>query len=573
MFILWLNIFTILLGSAISVPVRQGDQDWWKHGVFYQIYPRSFKDSNNDGDGDLQGILDKMEHFADAGITGVWLSPIMKSPQIDAGYDISDYYDVDPMYGSMDDLKRLIKRAHDLGLRIILDFVPNHTSDQHEWFKASENRTEGYEDFYVWVDGTPDKPPNNWRSVFRNSAWTWSEKRNQWYLRQFLAAQPDLNFWNPKVREALWQVLIFYMDMGIDGFRVDAVPYFVEDKLLRDEPRSYDPNSQPEDHEYLDHIYTMNTDDTFDVLYEFREVVDNYTREHGGDARILMSEAYAPLDKTMRYYGTADGSRLGAHFTFNFFFVGVNLNSSDAYSIENLVYTWIDNLPSIYVSNWDMGNHDNRRVTTRFGVENVDGFNMLLNLLPGIGVTYYGEEIGQEDGEVTYEQGKDPAARNRSTFYKVSRDFERTPFQWDDTVNAGFNEGHDTWLPVSEKYHETNLAAQKKVDGLSHYKIYKEVLRKRQEDTARIGDSKIWSLSEDLLVLKRSLDNRHIVLAFKLGWHNHTTPETAYVPGIKCDTAKVALTNVNSSYQIGDMVDPSGFVLEPHDSIVLDIAC
>lgn len=166
MIVLWLNIFTILLGTSLSVPIHQGDQDWWKHGVFYQIYPRSFKDSNNDGDGDLQGILQKMEHFADAGITGVWLSPIMKSPQIDAGYDISDYYSIDPMYGSMDDLKQLIEKAHELGLRIILDFVPNHTSDQHEWFKASENRTEGYEDFYVWIDGTPDKPPNNWVSIF-----------------------------------------------------------------------------------------------------------------------------------------------------------------------------------------------------------------------------------------------------------------------------------------------------------------------------------------------------------------------------------------------------------------------
>lgn len=286
-----------------------------------------------------------------------------------------------------------------------------------------------------------------------------------------------------------------------------------------------------------------------------------------------MSEAYAPLDKTMRYYGTADGSRLGAHFTFNFYLVGVNLNISDAYSIENLVYTWIDNIPSIYVSNWDvsneitlscnkfllfiisfllqMGNHDNRRVSTRFGVENIDGFNMLLNLLPGIGVTYYGEEIGQEDGEVTYEEGKDPAARNRSTFDKVSRDFERTPFQWDNTVNAGFNEGHDTWLPVSEKFHHTNLAAQKEAKGLSHYKIYKEVLRKRQEDPARIGDTNIWSLSGDVLVLKRSLENKHIVLALKLGWHNNTSPETAFVPGIKCNTAKVSLTSVNSSYQIG----------------------
>ncbi|KAK9870029.1 hypothetical protein WA026_006124 [Henosepilachna vigintioctopunctata] len=549
------------------------DEDWWTHGVFYQIYPRSFKDSNNDGDGDLQGIINKLDHFKDAGLTGVWLSPIMKSPQVDAGYDISDYYSIDPMYGSMEDLKNLIEKAHELGIKVILDFVPNHTSNQHEWFKASENGTEEYRDFYVWVDGTPDKPPNNWISVFKNSAWKWSTKREQWYLHQFLEAQPDLNYWNPEVRKALHRILIYYMDLGIDGFRVDAVPYLVEDKLLRDEPRSYDPNAQPNEPDYLIHTYTKDTDDTFDVVYEFREVVDEYTKKNGGSTRILMSEAYAPLDKTMRYYGTSDGSRLGAHFTFNFFFVSLNLNVTTAYDIEALVYKWIDNLPNIYVSNWVIGNHDNRRVSTRCGVENVDGFNMLVNLLPGIGVTYNGEEIGQEDGEVSYEQGKDPAARNKSTFYKESRDFERTPFQWDDTINAGFNEGHETWLPVSGNYHETNLAAQKEANGLSHYKIYREVLKKRQEDPAALGDTNIWSLSEDVLVLKRTLGNSHIVLAFKLGWHNNTIPEEVFIPGIKCNKAIVAITNVGSAYNIGDALNPLQFTLNPHDSIVLDINC
>ncbi|KAK9870031.1 hypothetical protein WA026_006126 [Henosepilachna vigintioctopunctata] len=549
------------------------DEAWWKHAVFYQIYPRSFKDSDNDGNGDLLGILDKLKHLVDAGVTGVWLSPIFKSPQKDAGYDISDYYSVDPLYGSIADLKRLIEEAHRLRLKIILDFVPNHTSNQHKWFIASENGEEYYKDFYVWVNGTSKKPPNNWISVFKDSAWKWSNKRQQWYLHQFLDVQPDLNYRNKDVRKALHQILIYYMDIGIDGFRVDAVPFFVEDKLLRNEPRTNKPNVQPNDPDYLNHIYTRDTDETFEVVYELREVVDNYTRLHGGDARILMTEAYSSLDKTQRYYGTYDGRRLGAHFSFNFYFVKINLNKTSSKEIRDYVETWINSLPKIYVSNWVIGNHDNSRAATRFGPKNVDGFNILVSLLPGIGVTYNGEEIGQEDGEVSFEESRDPSARNKSTFKQDSRDFERTPFQWDTTLNAGFNRGHRPWLPVSEKYHQTNLAAQKNSSSLTHYKIYREVLKKRQEPPAKYGDTNISAFSEDVLILKRSLGSSHIVLVFKFGGDKSPESERVYIPSIDCNIAKIALTNIDSDYSIGATLDPRTFVIKSHESLLLDITC
>ncbi|KAL3267384.1 hypothetical protein HHI36_011514 [Cryptolaemus montrouzieri] len=565
--------FTLsVLGKSISE--KQTDPDWWKHAVFYQIYPRSFKDSNNDGDGDLKGILQKLSHLKDAGVDALWMSPIMESPQVDQGYDISDYYTIDSIFGNMDDLKNLIHEVHELGLRVILDFVPNHTSDQHEWFKASENGTEEYKDYYVWVDGTPDKPPNNWLSNFRGSAWTWSEKRQQYYLHQFMEQQPDLNYRHPKVHEEMKNILRYYMDLGIDGFRIDAMLCAYEDEELRDEPRSYLPGVGPDESKYLLHIYTNHQPETYELLYEWRQFVDEYAEKHNVETKVLMTEASGTFNQTIYYYGHPDGSTLGAHFCFNFFLIeNFNLNISNAYDIMRIVYNWVDDLPKIFIPNWVIGNHDNRRAATRYGPDDRDGWNMLAQLLPGIAVTYNGEEFGQEDGEVTYEQGQDPSARNRSIFEQVSRDFERTPLQWDNTTNAGFNEGAKTWLPVSKKYHELNLASQLDENELSHYNIYKTLVQKRQESPARIGTTDIWALSEDSFVLKRSYENKHIVLAFKLGWHNHTEEESILIPGISCENGTIALTNVGSNYTIGSSVNLQDLKLRPHESLVLDITC
>ncbi|KAL3267382.1 hypothetical protein HHI36_011512 [Cryptolaemus montrouzieri] len=569
-----LLVTTFVVLSANAKSIQKGDQDWWKHATFYQIYPRSFKDSNNDGNGDLRGILDKFSHLVDAGVDGVWLSPIYESPQVDQGYDISNYTAIDPMYGTLDELKELIATAHDNGIRIILDYVPNHTSDQHAWFKASENRTEGYEDYYVWVDGTPDQPPNNWLSCFRGSAWKWSEKRQQYYLHQFTEQQPDLNYRNPKVHEEMKNVLKYYLDLGVDGFRIDAVLYAYEDEQLRDEPRSNIPGIAPDDHDYLLPIYTANLPETYDLVYEWRKYVDEYSEERGLDAKVLMTEVYADLNETIPYYGTRDGSILGAHFTFNFFLVkNFDLNISTANDLQRIVNTWMNALPDIYTSNWVLGNHDNRRYPTRLGVENKDGFLMLLTLLPGVAVTYNGEEFGQEDGEVTYDQGQDPSARDPAIFEQVSRDFERTPLQWDNTTNAGFNEGNKTWLPVSKKYHDLNLASQLDEGEISYFQNYKALVRKRKEDPARLGSTDIWAMSNDTIVLKRSYEDKHIVVAFKLGWHNSTTEETILVPGISCENGTIALTSADSKQKVGDVVSVQSLVLQPHEGLVIDVAC
>ncbi|KAK9870027.1 hypothetical protein WA026_006122 [Henosepilachna vigintioctopunctata] len=365
----------------------------------------------------------------------------------------------------------------------------------------------------------------------------------------------------------------FYLDIGIDGFRIDAILYAYEDENLKDEPRSGE-DVAPDDHDYLDHIYTANLPETYALVYEWRKFVDDYVVENGGNSKVLMTEVYADLNQTIPYYGKPDGSVLGAHFTFNFFLIkGFNMNVSDAYDLEYIVKNWLHALPDIYTSNWVLGNHDNRRVSTRLGEGNKDGFNMLVTLLPGIAVTYNGEEFGQDDGEVTFEQRQDPSALDPESFEKVGRDFERTPLQWDNTINAGFNQGAKPWLPVSEKYHKLNLANQLEEGNVSYYQNYKALIKKRQERPARFGSTDIWALSSDTVVLKRSFGNEHIVLAFKLGWHNNDKEETVSVPGISCKHGVVALTNVGSKYKVGDSVTVQNLVLQPHESLVIDIIC
>ncbi|RZC40430.1 maltase 2, partial [Asbolus verrucosus] len=561
----------ILLLTAHAASDHQiNDLDWWKCAIYYQIYPRSFKDSNNDGIGDLQGIIEKLDHFPKSGIDAVWLSPIFKSPQVDQGYDISNYTDIEPDYGTIDDLKELIEKAHEKGVKVILDFVPNHTSDQHQWFIDSINGVEEYRDYYVWADAKIDddgqrQPPNNWISVFKKSAWTWNEKRQQYYLHQFASAQPDLNFYNPKVIEAMNEVLKFWLALGVDGFRIDAVPHIFEDKELRDEPPTGIAGFTDDDYEYRHHIYTKDQPENYNLIYSWRKLVDDYTNTNGGDQRVLMTEAYADINHTMLFYGTPDGDQLGAHFTFNFFLI-VDLNLySTAQDIVNSINKWLDAIPEIYISNWVIGNHDNPRVATRFGRGNVDGFNMLTSVLPGILVTYNGEEIGQENGEVSYEEGQDPAARNPEIFYKVSRDFERTPYHWDDSTNAGFNTGAKPWLPVSEKYLETNLQQQQETDKPSHYKIYQALAKLRTDPILKSGDVEVKAIAEYVVFVKRSYDDSSFALIFNKGGENVTVNIENDIPLEN----NIVIKNVDSLRELGSSIDSTNLNLDAHEALIL----
>ncbi|XP_025831773.1 maltase 1-like isoform X2 [Agrilus planipennis] len=326
--------------------------DWWKYATFYQIYPRSFKDSDGDGMGDLNGITSKLQHLVNAGITAAWLSPIFKSPGVDAGYDISDFRDIDEKFGTMSDFEQLIKTAHELGLKIILDYVPNHTSDQHVWFQLSKNKTEGYKDYFIWKKGyNSTAPPNNWLSRFGYSAWEYVAERDEYYYHQFTTAQPDLDFRNPKVIQEMNDVMTFWLDKGVDGFRIDAVNYLFEISDFRDEPLSdnYE-NYEPYDNRYLKHIYVMDQPESPGMIYQWRKHVDNYKTQNGGDTRVLMTEGYTDISTTMLYYGneTADG----AHFTFNFFFITNTTSRSTANEIASVIKRWFQYMPNGRVPNW-----------------------------------------------------------------------------------------------------------------------------------------------------------------------------------------------------------------------------
>jgi alpha-glucosidase len=352
-------VLVFLLNSVYFSSILAND--WWETASFYQIYPRSFKDSDGDGIGDLNGIIEKLPYLKDIGIDAFWLSPIFKSPMADFGYDISDFYDIQPEYGTMEDFERLVASAEAWGIKVILDFVPNHSSDESELFQKSVQREEGYEDFYMWHPGItnssdPSKPlpPNNWLSVFRYSGWQWNDVRKEFYYHAFVAKQPDLNYRNPKVVEEMKNVLRFWLDKGVAGFRIDAVPNLFEvDKDASgnypDEPKSNN-TGDPDDPAYLTHIYTQDQPETIDMVYQWRAVMDEYQQQHGGDARVIMTETYSPIDIVMQYYGNQTAK--GAHMPFNFQLIINIKNDSTAEDYKSVADSWMSKMPSNGRANW-----------------------------------------------------------------------------------------------------------------------------------------------------------------------------------------------------------------------------
>lgn len=334
--------------------------EWYEGANFYQIYPRSFKDSNGDGIGDLKGIQSKLQYLKDLGIDGVWLSPIYNSPMADFGYDISDFRDIQAEYGTMEDFDNLLAECKKLGLKLVLDFVPNHSSDEHDWFLKSEMKETGYEDFYIWRPAKMDEntntlvPPNNWLSGFRFSAWRWSEIRQEMYYHLFHYKQPDLNYRNPKVVQEMNNVITYWLDKGVSGFRVDAVPTMFEktnaDGSLSDEPRSYNPDCDKNDHCYLQNIYTENQEENYDMIYQWRKLLDDYSTAHSVDSFVMMTESYQPVTDAVRYY--TNGVRNGSHVPFNFEMIKAANASTTAEQYKNIIEGWLNKMPKGYQANW-----------------------------------------------------------------------------------------------------------------------------------------------------------------------------------------------------------------------------
>ncbi|GAB0089225.1 maltase 1-like [Sergentomyia squamirostris] len=564
--------------SAKDIRQTQTERDWYEKAIFYQIYPRSFMDSDGNGVGDLKGITSKLEHLADLGVTGTWLSPIFTSPMKDFGYDIANFTEVDPIFGTLDDLKDLFAKAKELGIKIILDFVPNHSSNACKWFEWSENRENGYDDWYVWadpkgfVDGVP-QPPTNWVSVFYGSAWTYSEKRQQFYLHQFDASQPDLNFRNPVVVEEMKNVLRYWLEMGADGFRVDAINHLFEVEELQDE-EVQEGATDPLDYGYLHHILTKDLPETYEMIYDWRDFLDEWHTANGGDTKIMMTEAWVDPEQTMRYYQRTDGSRQGSHMPFNFVLITDLWDDSKPSDFKRVIDDRLHIIPEGKVANWVLGNHDKNRVGSRYGAEMVSGMLALEMGLPGIAVTYYGEEIGMLDNkDITWEQTKDPQACNRNNpdeLEQFSRDPERTPMQWDATTNTGFTTG-TPWLPVHSNYVTLNLAVQKSSE-FSTYQFYKKLVTLRQTDTLIYGayESKVMA-NDNVFAYRRTKvsendDNYLFIINFSSA--EYTLDLTESFDNVKETVGHLAATST-ARVQPGTTINPEALPVGPHDVIIL----
>lgn len=441
--------------------------DWPKRAVVYQIYPRSFKDSNGDGIGDLPGITSQLDYLCDLGVGAIWLSPVYKSPMADFGYDISDYKDIDPSFGRLQDFKVLLEETHKRGIKLIMDFVPNHTSDQHPWFvesKSSKNNSK--RDWYIWAEGRgKNQPPNNWLSVFGGSGWEWDESSGQYYYHSFLKQQPDLNWHNREVREAMADVLRFWLDLGVDGFRVDAVHWLIKDLQLLDNP--VNPNfsvGKGDPYNQALNIYNQGQEETLKIVHEFCMVLKEYGE------KFLVTELHADVPGMMKYYRASDS---GLHSPFNFNLIGMPW---DAQTYKRFVDEFEAALDARDWPNYVLGNHDKPRVASRLGQQRAKAAALLQFTLRGMPFVYYGEELGMEDGVIPPEMVQDPFEKNVPGF-RLGRDPQRTPMQWDGSLNAGFSPVNP-WLPVHENYQHINAEVEKR-DSRSMWNLYKFLIHFR----------------------------------------------------------------------------------------------
>ena len=464
---------------------------WWREGVFYQIYPRSFQDSNGDGIGDLAGITSRLDHLNDGtpaslGIDAIWLSPFYRSPMADFGYDVSDYRDVDPSFGDLADFDRLLAEAHRRGIHVIVDLVPGHTSDQHPWFLAARSsRADPKRSYYVWADPRRGGPPNNWRAVFKRvgSAWTLEPQTGQYYLHHFLPQQPDLNWWNKDVHREIQEVMRFWLDRGVDGFRVDVASGLIRDERLRDNAR-FQMFGRPRRRNW-------DLEEVHEIHRGWRKVLDSYD----GDRMAVGEIGVRDLRRLVRYYGNDDELQL----SFNFHFLE---QPWIAERFRSVVEEWERLLPAHAWPDYTLSNHDRSRAVTRYGLERAGVAAMMLLTLRGTPFIYYGEEIGMTDVPI-------PPARVVDI---DGRDPERTPMQWDASANAGVTTG-DPWLPLASDHARRNVAMQRDDPG-SILSLYRRLIWLRRSSPAlRRGTYRTVRGPSGVFAFAREADHERILVA------------------------------------------------------------
>jgi alpha-glucosidase len=473
---------------------------WWERGIIYQIYPRSFMDSNGDGIGDLGGIRSRLDYLQWLGVDAIWISPIYPSPMADFGYDVSNYTDIDPIFGTLADFDALLADVHARGMKLLLDYVPNHTSDQHPWFVESRSsRQSAKRDWYIWRDPAPGGgAPNNWRANFGGGAWELDKETGQYYYHAFLKEQPDLNWRNPEVPRSMLDVLRFWLDRGVDGFRVDVMHHLVKDTEFRDNPANPDFKPGMSPYRELLATYTADLPEVQEIVALMRDVVEEY------DDRMLVGEIYLPVERLMAYYGA---SGQGAHLPFNFQLIRLPWKAKE---IATAVERYEGLLPSYAWPNWVLGNHDKPRIATRAEATQARVAAMLLLTLRGTPTMYYGDEIGMHDVAIPFHRVQDPFEKNVPGL-GLGRDPVRTPMQWSDGMAAGFTTGAP-WLPIADDFSMNNVAVLRD-DVRSILTVYHRLIElRRAEPALSVGDYSALPADDDLVAYMRKAGERRFLI-------------------------------------------------------------
>ena len=497
-----------------SLQGAKAADEWWRGAVIYQIYPRSFRDTNADGVGDLKGILEGLDYIASLGVDGIWISPFFTSPMKDFGYDIADYCGIDPTFGDFDDFDRLIERAHELRLKVLIDQVYSHTSDEHPWFAESrQDHTNPKADWYVWADPKPDgSPPSNWQSVFGGSSWQWDGPRRQYYLHNFLTEQPDLNVHNPEVQDAILEVTRFWLDRGVDGFRLDALNFSMHDPELRDNPPSHVPIedvTRPFDMQIK--RFNQSHADIPAFIERIRAVIDEYP------GRFTVAEVGGPTPLEEMKAFTAGDTRLNSAYNFDFLYAPQLTAARVKASLANWTNDPEEGWPS-----WAFSNHDAPRYTTRWadsrGTEHTARLATLLLLaLRGNPIIYQGEELGLPQGHVPFEDLQDPEAIANWP-HTLGRDGARTPLPWcSKSPQAGFSTANATWLKVDPAHADLAIEQQSSDPG-SMVEFTRQLLAQRAALPALVtGNSELLDTPDDVVAFVRSCDGEDVLCVFNLG--------------------------------------------------------
>jgi len=526
---------------------------WWQTGVIYEVYLRSFQDTNGDGIGDLRGVIKRLDYLQWLGVNILWLTPFYPSPMKDFGYDISDYTGIDPLYGSVYDFDELLAEAHQRDMKLVIDFVPNHTSDQHPWFKeARSSKSDPKRDWYIWKNkNARGSYPNNWLSVLGGSAWEWDQQTDQYYYHAFLKEQPDLNLQNPEVCTAIANVMRFWLDRGIDGFRVDVMWHLAKDKLFRDNPPNPDyKDDMPDCDRYLQ-IYNCDQPEVHKIIGHLRKVIDEYPD------RLLMGEIYLPLSKTVNYYGKGnDGAQLPSNFELLFL-------SWQSRAISKAIDEYEAILPKDAWPNWVIGNHDRPRLVSRIDEQQMKNAAILLLTLRGTPIMYYGDEIGMPQVEIPDDEVQDPQGLLMPGKH-LTRDAQRTPMQWNESRNAGFTSGKP-WLRLDEGYKSDNVEVEERRND-SLLSFYKRVIKLRQsEPSLMIGSYGRVYADDNILSYRRAAANHDSFLIVL----NLSNELTEFNPGHTSVKGEIVIhTNIE---QERDTVNTM-FKMEPNSGCVIRLS-